>query len=250
MPEPRELTLECVDPSVGERVLAFERSGRSTESDRLLRAHIEVCAHCRMLVRLGPELARSLAAGVPSPAIGLRSRRSRRPRWVGHAALLSVAASLVLLFALPTRPVGPTLSLRGGEDSPRFTSPAEGQVVSADGFVVNWHPVADVAAYRVTIVEVGGGATHSIDVTGTEVFVGPAAGLSEDSSYRLLLSTTPADLLSPGEVSVTVHTGGTWAIWSHRLRMAPLAVHVFAILAIALAVLYGIGLPTTTESVT
>lgn len=252
MAESRDMTLECVDPVVGERIHELELAGRSIEEDRLLRAHVEVCAHCRMLVRLGPELARALASREASPSLRLRSRRGRRSRWIGHAALVSAAASLILFFTLPMRPVGPTPVLRTGEAPPRFTSPVEGQVVSADGFLASWNPVEDADAYQVTIVEVGEGSSRSVEAEGTEVLLGPSTGLSEDSSYRLLLSTTPADLLSPGEVSVTVRTGGTWAVWSHRLRMAPFAVHALAILAFALTVLYGIGsgFPATTRSVT
>lgn len=232
--------LDCVEPSVGDRILELLDENLGAEDRRLLEAHRHVCAQCRLVLDLERGFAEAL--GEPSldsdgpRVVGVIGRRV----WAGWAAVAAIAASLVLMFGLPPRPVGSTVASRGSEQV-GFVAPVEGEVVAADGFRLRWRPVQGAASYRVRI----GGLEEGTLWTGTssrpELAVPAEVELTEGAEYRALLSTVPEDLLPAGGRSVTFRTGSRREILTHRASHARPVAYVLALTALALGVFFAFG---------
>lgn len=221
MTESHTPDLECVDPTTGESILELSRSGLDSRVRTLLEAHLEVCAYCRQTV----DLERRLAT---SP----RHRRSARvrPSWWAGAALATAAASAFCMMSLAPRPIGPTVSLRGPDDA-RFVRPVEGEVVLGSGsseFSARWTEVAGADSYELKLSEVDGSGSWTASTLEPYWQAGDDLRLTPGKTYRLVLSTVPADLVPPGEASVRFVAGRTSAMIVHRARRAqPVAYFLF-----------------------
>jgi hypothetical protein len=221
MSERVESGFECVDVRVGERILDFETRKLQDGERDLLTAHLEVCAHCQLTL----DLNRRLAEGIRQGTLLADAEVRRVPGWWRHPArwmsAAALAASLVFLAILPPQPVGPSMTLRG-EDGPGFIRPVEGEVVGFENLAINWSAVPGAESYSIRLDDTtadgphGGGWTHS--TTEPTVVIPPGVLREEDSNYRVLLSTVPADLIPPGGISVTFRTGSLKAVAGHRAR--------------------------------
>ncbi|RKZ13564.1 hypothetical protein DRQ32_01320 [bacterium] len=213
MAEKRSPELECVDPLVGERILELTRPGLAPDSQEQLEAHLHVCAFCVGVIDLERRLSSTLRKNQPR-----RVRRTRAP-WLGGAAFAAAAGAAFCMFALPPRPIGPSVSIRGAGET-RFVRPVEGEVVAPSGFVSEWTEVSGADAYELHLSEVDGPASWTASTTETRWRTGEDIQLAEGKTYQLVLSTLPADLVPPGSASVRFAAGGVSAQVTHRARQA------------------------------
>lgn len=227
--------LVCVEPAVGDRITALLQPAQETSERELLEAHVEICAACRTTLELHRRLERGFRDGVyPTRSAGLRSRPRRRARFAAWAATASLAASVVFLAVLPPRPSGPTTTTRG-DDTVRILRPVEGQVVTSGDLEVAWTPVEGASSYRVQVEPEGGDGAWSTTVFGSSATV-PGPGLLDGhGEVRVVVTPTPADLLPPGALSVSVETAAAPSVVLHRVRRAQPIVLLLAAVGIVLA---------------
>lgn len=224
-----------MDDAVGKRILDLASPALEADERDFLEAHLAVCAYCRLALDLHAKLGEGIRDGSLNAEAHPMARRVARPNWFGWGAGAAVAAGLILMFALPPRPTGTTLVLRG-PDKTRFLRPVEGEVVRKGSLALRWTEVPGADGYRVQVTGLNGGSTW----TGTAeeaslVLPGDAIPAGEET-YRAILSTVPEDLLPPGSASVSFKTGGLLAVASHQAQRAQLVSYVFALAGLTLAI--------------
>ena len=226
--------LECVDTSVGERILELESSTLDADERILLEAHRDVCSFCRLTL----DLHHRLGSGIRDGSLEVNKFNDlkivQQRKWTGWTAAVAIAASLVLVMVLPPRPVGPTLVERGTDDA-QFLQPVEGEVVRDGELTLAWTDVPGADSYRVQITGLNEGFTWQGTSDELQLVVPQIAGLTSNETYRVLLSTVPADLLPPGGTSVSFRTGGFFAVASHRVRRAQPVSYMLALSGLAMA---------------
>lgn len=227
--------LACVDPGVGERILNLATPALDPSERELLEAHKEVCAFCRLALDLQLRLGNGIRDGSLNIESTAASRPVRRPDWLSWAAGTAIAASLVLMFVLPPRPVGSPLTLRGTNQT-RFLRPVEGEVVRTGELALSWTAVPGADEYRVQVTGIHGGSTWTGVSDAAELDIPEDAVPANDETYRVILSTVPEDLLPPGGASVSFRTGGGLAVASHRARQAQPVTYLFTLSGLALAI--------------
>ena len=227
--------LECVDAKIGERILNLESPALDADERELLEAHKEVCAFCRLALDLHLKLGVGIRDGSLEVDTSAVLKPARRHDWMGWAAATAIAASLVLMFVLPPRPVGSPLVVRGANKT-RFLRPVEGEVVRAGDLELGWTEVPGADAYRVQVTGLHGGSTWTGISDEAHLVVPEGAVPAGEETYRVLLSTVPDDLLPPGGASVSFRTGGSLAMASHRVRKAQPVSYLFALSGLALAI--------------
>lgn len=240
MNDQRDRGLECVDPDIGNRILNLAQPTIDADERGLLEAHADVCAFCRLTLDLHHRLGEGIRdgtlandnSGVPAPG--------RRRGWTGWTAIAAMAASLVCLIILPPRPVGPGIAGRGPNET-RFLRPVEGEVVGGGDLTIAWTQVPDADTYRIRVTNVRNGTTWTESTKESRLVIPADTDLIQGETFRVLLSTVPADLLPPGGASVTFRTGGHLAVVSHRARRAQPVTYVLALAGLALATLFVTG---------
>ncbi len=234
--------LACVDPKVGERILelALPTPVADTDERRLLTAHAEVCAYCRLTLDLHRSLAEGLADGSLTSASARVRNQTRIRDWTGWAAVAAIAASLACLLLLPPRAVGPSLVLRGGPDESRFLRPVEGEVVGGSGLNISWTAMPGADSYRIRLTGGPDDFAWTAETSQAHLVIPASADLPPGETFRVLLSTVPADLMPPGGISVSFRTGGTAAVASHRIRQAQPIVFLLAFAGLGCAMIAGV----------
>lgn len=227
--------LECVDTRVGERILDLVSPGLDVDERELLEAHKEVCAFCRLALDLHRELENGIRNGSLEIGASAVARPVRRNDWTRWAAGTAMAAGLVLMFMLPPRPVGPSLVLRGVNQT-QFLRPAEGEVVRTGDLALSWTEVPGCDGYRVQVTGIHTGSTWTGVSDEAHLVIPKDAVSTNEETYRVILSTVPEDLLSPGGASVSFRTGGALAVASHRARKAQPVSYLFALSGLALMI--------------
>lgn len=227
--------LECVDSSIGERVLNLESPALDAGERELLEAHRDVCAFCRLTL----DLHHKLEVGIRDGSLKIDSsgvfKPVRRHDWLGWAAATAIAASLVFMFVLPPRPVGSPLVLRGANRT-QFLRPVEGEVVRTGDLTLSWTEVPGADGYRVQVSGLHDGSTWTGVADEAHLVIPKDALSASKETYRVVLSTVPEDLLPLGGTSVSFQTGGALAVASHRARKAQPVSYLFALSGLALAI--------------
>ncbi|HPF36933.1 MAG TPA: hypothetical protein P5571_15285 [Candidatus Krumholzibacteria bacterium] len=215
MKEQHEHGLECVDPDVGARILDLTLPIVEADDRRLLEAHAEVCAACRLTLGLHAELQTSYSEF--SATVAVTGRRTlRATAFAGWAAMTALAAGLALAMLLPPRAVGPHLDLRGAE-APRILRPVEGEVVAGDHVTLRWTPVPGAERYDVRLTDPDGGLLWSGTTADADLSL-PVADAT--GRARVLIATEPRDLLPAGTLNVAFRTGDAGDALRHRIRHA------------------------------
>ena len=227
--------LACVDTGVGERILDLASPTLDPDERELLEAHKEVCAFCRLALDLHLKLGNGIRDGSLKIETSAVSKPVRRHDWMGWAAGTAIAASLVLMFVLPPRPVGSPLVLRGANKA-QFLRPAEGEVVRKGALALSWTEVPGADGYRVQVTGTYTGSTWTGISDEAHLVIPKDAVPANEETYRVILSTVPEDLLPPGSVSVSFQTGGALAVASHRARKAQPVSYLFALSGLALMI--------------
>ena len=210
---------ECIDPAVGGCLWELEVKDTADERSRQLRAHLELCDACRLDMSLNERLKEGLQAGE------LVLKQTGEKIWWQRSALQAgagsalIAACLALLMILPPAPSGDAVSMRGGLDEPHFLRPVEGEVVIPENTVISWAPIDGATSYQVTLTDVEGDFHWVGSTSSTRLELPP---LDQDQqTLRAVLTTVPADLVSPGRVSVLFSTGSRIQLAQDRLLKAP-----------------------------
>ncbi len=209
----------CIDPRVGEDILALVTPGVELEAAEreLLTAHVEACAHCALLLDLERRLATETATRLPRPVSARPTNASGWHAATRWGAAMALAAGLACALILPPQPVGPTVATRG-EPTAEWIRPVEGEVFTAGDLEIGWSPVPGADAYRIALSDEAGTTTWITETETTELTIPQSVGIERDTPYRLVLATIPADLLPPGRVSVGFRVGGLLDVALHRLR--------------------------------
>jgi len=240
MDDRRNLKPACVDPAVGDRILDLTLPAIDADDRRLLEAHVEACALCRLTLDLEHRLGEGIRDG---SLIGaeLNSSSYRRQRtWTGWIAVAATAASLACLLVLPPRPVGPAVAVRGPGEA-GFLRPVAGEVIAGNEMMIAWADVPGADLYRVRITEIHTGETRTETTRETRLLTRSGSGPSSDGTYRILLSTEPSDLLPPGGVSVVYRSGGRFGVIIHRAKMAQPVTYAMAFAGLIFTVMFALG---------
>ena len=244
MDDRQDLELACVAPAVGDRILDLTLRTIDADERRLLEAHADACALCRLTLDLEHRLGEGIRDGSLTGK-ELNSSSYRRQRgWTGWIAVAATAASLACLLMLPPRPIGPSVAVRGSGE-PGFLRPVEGEVITGNEMTIAWADVPGADLYRVRITEIQTGETRTEATRETRLLVKSGSGPSSDRTYRILLSTEPSDLLPPGGVSVVYRSGGLFEVIIHRAKMAQPVTYAMAFVGLVFAGMFVIGLQKT-----
>lgn len=212
-------TWECIDPVVGRCIWELEVEETTDERAKQLRAHMQLCDACRLDGALEARLEKGLSEGqlvLPGSRVPIWWQR---PSLQATAGTALIAACLTLLMLMPPAPTGDFVRLRGMADDPHFIRPVEGELVVASTTELTWQPIDGATSYQVILTDVAGdfqwvGSTKD---TRMELPV-----LDQDQqTLRAVLSTVPADLVSPGRVSVSFSTGSWAQMAQDRMLKAP-----------------------------
>lgn len=210
---------ECIDPAVGSCLWELEVGETTRQRSEQLQAHLELCDACQLDVALKNRLEKDLEEGalILPPVSGARWwQQSAAQASVGSAL---IAACLALLIILPPAPSGDFVHLRGTADDPHFIRPVEGEVVVPAGAVVSWLPVDGATSYQVTLTDVAGDFKWVGSTRNTQIELPDIA--QDQQTMRAVLTTIPADLVSPGRVSVSFSTGSRIQLAQYRISKAP-----------------------------
>jgi len=216
---------ECIDPAVGSCLWELEVGKTTEDRRRELQAHMQLCDACRLDTALADRLEQGLQAGelvLPSAGRRVWWQRSATQASVGSAL---IAACLALLILLPPAPSGDFVQLRGESDKPHFISPVEGEVVVPSNTVMTWQPVDGATGYEVVLTDVAGGYRWIGTTRETQLNLPALAPVGQ--TLRAVLITMPADLVSPGRVSVSFSTGNWFHLVKDRLFKAPIWLNLF-----------------------
>jgi hypothetical protein len=234
---------ECIDPSLGSCMWELDLPDTPEERASHLRAHLDLCEGCRLDQALTQRLEKGLADGELRVFQGPDRVVSPKPWFWRPAALATagsslLAACLALLIFLPPQPAGDVVNRRGTPDEVRFLRPVEGEVVLTGATSLSWSPVDGATSYKVTLTDVDGEVVWEETTTDTRLEFPASATDSGDKTLRAILATVPADLVSPGQISVSFRTGNTLHVAWDRLAKAP---PWLGLLALAGVVFLGLG---------
>ncbi len=234
---------ECIEPIIGDQIWRLEAGNLDPELHRKLTAHLQACQHCQEIVDLDSEARSLMREGLLKvPKETAPRRESRRWRWRGLGfSGFAAAACLLLTILLPPRPAGITV-LHRGDDSPRFTSPVEGEVVSNRFRELRWTALHGVTSYRIRLVDESGNQVWEGDSREPKLELPESMDLGENSTYQARLSVQPADLLSQGKTTVRFSTGSIARITLHRIRWARRWIQVLGIVSLSLSFLLAVGI--------
>ena len=216
---------ECIDPAVGSCLWELEVEATTQQRSHQLKAHLELCDACRLDVELKNRLVKGLEEG------SLNLTPVRHNRWWQQAGTQAsvgaalIAACLALVLILPPAPTCDFVNLRGTADDPHFIRPIEGEVVVPSGTVASWLPIDGATSYQITLTDVSGGFKWAGSTRNTQLELPDLA--QEGQTLRAVLTTVPADLVSPGRVSVSFTTGTRIQLAQDRFSKAPLWLNLF-----------------------
>lgn len=232
---------ECVEPELGARIGDLDLPDLSAESRQLLMGHLTICDRCRLVRDVTPlviETLREQNTAGSGPIPRHRGRRRSLPGLrlgtVAGAAL--VAASFALLAILPPRIPSPGDLTRDGQAAPRLLRPLPGEIVPSDDVNLQWSPIRGATRYTVQLTEIGGDWRWSgtTEVSGLDIPL--SAGLPFNRDIRVVVTTIPTDLLSPGALSGSFRLGRLESVAAFRLRHPPFAAVVTCLIGIAILV--------------
>ncbi len=234
---------ECIEPSIGDQIWRLEAGNLDPELQRKLTAHLQACQHCQEIVDLDSEARSLLREGLLKvPADTAPLREFRRWHWQGLGfSGFAAAACLLLMILLPPRPAGITV-LHRGDDSPRFTSPVEGEVVSNRFRELRWTALHGVTSYRIHLIDESGNRIWEGDSREPMLELPESLDLGENSTYQARLSVQPADLLSQGKTTVRFSTACRARIGMHRMRWAMRSIQVVGEVSRSLSFLLAVGI--------
>ena len=232
--------LECVDKDIGERILNLASPALDPDERELLEAHLDVCAFCRLSYDLHLELESGIRDGSIKMDTSAVVKPARRHEWLGWAGAAAIAASLVLMFMLPPRPVGSPSVVRGASKA-QFLRPVEGEIVRAGELGLHWTEVPGADEYRVQVTRLDDGSSWTGLADEAHLVIPKDAVPLSDERYRVILSTVPEDLLPPGGASVSFQTGGSLAVAAHRARKAQPVSYLMAISGLTLLIGFAVN---------
>ena len=241
---PMETPFECVDPSIGDQIWRLERPDLDPELRQSLLAHASVCHACSELHKLdaeGRELARSGSLENPEPVSQGRGFPVRRTH-VAWPAGLALAASLAAVVLLPPRPITDGLSERGVQRV-RFLRPVEGEILATTRPMLRWTSVAGASRYIVRIRDSAGKSIWEGVSPDPGIRIPEDASLVRGAMYKAILSTQPADLVDPGQVSVAFRSDSLGRMLLHRIRWTHPLLQWIGGLSFGLLLLLGIRRP-------
>ncbi len=232
-------TWECIDPSVGQNVWQLKLPDLGAEQIHILQAHLGLCDACRFDQALEKTVESGLNKGdLTLPEISIVHRRDQQwwqnPAWAGFAGAGLVAACITLLMVLPPRAEGDLVQVRGECLDTGFNRPMEGEVVSTGGSRLSWKPIEGAGSYQIQVTENDGPFTWMGTTNRTEIDLPVLEPKEGDQKYRAILQTIPADLVTPGSISVSFRAGHRSEVLWDRLSKAPLWVLLFGLAGLPL----------------
>ncbi|MCP4292430.1 MAG: hypothetical protein GY780_11430 [bacterium] len=233
---------ECIDPKVGQNVWQLERPDLAENQRVPLLAHLDLCDACRLDQVVEKTVSSGLAGGrlnLPGSSVVDRRHRSwwQHPVKTSAAGMSLIAASLALLFVLPPAADGDGIVPRNADSKSTFQRPVEGEIVLSSGSKLSWTPIREAGQYQIQVSDSDGSFTWSGTTNKTEIELPDLSVQSEGQQYRAILQTIPADLVSPGSISVSFGTGNYSDVMKDRLQKAPLWLSLLGLFGFSLLAL-------------
>lgn len=215
---------ECVEPQLGSRLWNLDDPACEAELRHELELHLTICACCRLEHDTRQLVADALRSGMPVRRRGGTERRTWQ-RLVARGTMLCgttlLAATLVFLVVLPPTDRSDGARARGPQTAIRFERPQSGEIVLGDQPTMAWNDVPRATEYRVTLTEIGGPWRWSGSTDASRLRVPAAANLPPDRPIRVVVETTPRDLLPPGGLSSSFERGNLLRVTRYRISHVP-----------------------------
>jgi hypothetical protein len=229
------LGYECIDPALGTNMWRLDVDDTAEELRARLDTHLHYCADCRIQRRVIAAVSTGLSEG--SLHLSKPGRGPLISRTLSATGIVALAASLLLMFAMPPVATHQKMAVRGGNAGQEITRPVPDEILRDRSPVITWQPLADATSYKVRIEGVGNDYKWSQTTSGSEISVPADNNLPVSERFRVFVEPVPAYLAPAGGWRSSFSTASLLPFVKYRIGAAPAESRSLAIFALGMIIL-------------
>jgi len=223
---------ECIDQDVGSNLWRLDADDTAPELRERLENHLSFCADCRMQRRVLDEVATGLGDG--SLKLSSSASHTVLSRPIFASGLLALAASLILMFAMPPVSTLQTMAVRGSNDGQEILNPIPDEILYNRNPVITWQPLSDATSYNVRIEGVDNSYKLEQQTTGAQIQIPKDSELPVSERFRVFVEPVPAYLAPAGGWRSSFSTASLVPFIQYRLGAAQPVARVLWLFALGL----------------